>query len=348
MAGCFFFNDLEIFSAMSKFVETFFILVLILYPHVGGARDLYATEFEDFPVGDNKWANTDGWLSNDTTSGAQGILQDYLPGLPFGKTAFLGFTPPSSTLTTLARSINYDPATEGVHRLSFESYLGVQDSTNGRRDQFFISFYDIDGNFLAAIIFDNREAEGLMVRGQGRADGSIQSYATDVPFIRGDQVFDVVALQILRVEIDLATNTWSAQLDGLPLFSDAPFTDPSFAPLTLGATAAEWELTSPLTLLAGDNWLFVADWFVRTEPQGKEPFLIDTISRNPDGGTTISWTGEPGFDYQVFFSQDLKSWSGNLAGAAFTGVTSTGALTFTDSTPQTTHRFYRVERSVSP
>lgn len=348
MAGCSFLNDLETFSAMSKIIESILILALILCPHFGEARDLYTTDFEEFPVGDNKWANTEGWLSNDTSSGAQGILQDYIPGLPFGKTAFLGFEIPSSSLTTLARTINYDPATEGVFRISFESFLGVQDSTNGQRDQFFISFYDIDGNFLAAIIFDNRGAEGLMLRGQGRADGSIQSFDTGVPFIRGDQVFNVVSLQILRVEIDLATNTWSAQLDGLPLFTDSPFTDPSFAPLTLGATAAEWELSSPLTAFAGDNWLFVADWFVRTEPQGTEPFLIDTISRNPGGGTTVSWLGEPGFDYQIFHSGDLETWSEDLPNSTFPGITASGPLSFTDPNPSGTRRFYRVERSVSP
>lgn len=312
------------------------------------AGDLYLTDFEEFPVGDNLWAGTEGWISNDLSSGAQGILEDFVSELPLGKTAYLGFDPPSSMLTTIARPVDYDPAAGGFPCVEFDSFLGVQDSLNGRRDQFFVSFYDISGRFLASIVFDNTGSTADMLRWQGRADGSIQSTDTGTDFIRGDQLFGLISLQILHVRIDLANNTWSAHLDGIPLFTEAPFTDPALAPLTLGSVAAEWELVSESPDFAGDNWLFVADWFVRTAPKGIEPFLIDSKSVNSAGETIITWHGDPGFDYQVEYSSDLVTWHSDLPGSSFPGIMTSGTLTFTDTALIPTRRFYRVGRSVTP
>ena len=86
-----------------------FFLLFLLASRVSGG-DLYTTDFEAFPVGDNQWAGTEGWISNDTTSGAQGIVQDFVAELPLGKTAYLGSDPPASVFTTVARPVNYDPA----------------------------------------------------------------------------------------------------------------------------------------------------------------------------------------------------------------------------------------------
>lgn len=324
-------------------LTTLFTLTLLLPIH---AADLYSTDFEAFPVGNNQWAGTEGWISSDPTSGAQGIIQDPVENLPLGKTAYLGFEQPAATLTRVYRTINYNPIPSGVPRIEFESFLGIQDSTNNQRDQFFISFYDIAGNFLAAINFDNTSSNTLLWR--GLSDGSVQTVETGVPFIRGDQTLGFVALQILACQIDLATNLWSAQLDGIPLFTEVPFTDSDFAPLTLGSIAAEWELTSPFTALAGDNWMLVADWFIHSAPQGSTPFLVDSVSRSPVGQTSLSWLGEPGFDYKISYSNDLHIWFENLPNSTFPDITTTAPLTFLDpdTTPQRRH--YRVERTPSP
>jgi hypothetical protein len=314
----------------------------------GQAADLYSTDFENFTVGDNLWAGTEGWISNDTTSGAQGIVQDYVHELPLGKTAYLGFEPPVSTITQVARLVNYNPQVGGLPCVEFESFLGVQDSTNGRRDQFFASFYDIAGNFLAAIVFDNRNAAPAMLRWQAKEDGSVQSIPTGVPFLRGDQVLGFVSVQILFVRIDLEENRWSAELDGIPLFIDAPFTDSAFEPLTLGSAAAEWEIAGQFPLSAGDNWLFVADWFLRSAPSDNGPPEILSISRNPAGETTLTWQGEPGFDYQIEYSSALKIWHTDLPASAFPGITASGPIEFTDLEAGQPERYYRVRRSVSP
>jgi hypothetical protein len=312
------------------------------------AADLYTTDFEDFPIGDNLWSSTDGWLSNDSTSGAQGIVQDFVGELPLGKTAYLGFERPATTFTTVARPVNHDPRSGGFPVVEFESFLGVQDSTNGGRDQFFVSFYDISGTFLAAVVFDNRNTNPEMLRWKANADGSIQSIPTGVPFTRGSQVLAFIALQILFTRIDLENNSWSAYLDGIPLFVDAPFTASALAPLSLGSAAAEWEVAGTSPLEAGNNWLFVADWIVRSVPRDNGPPRIDSVSRTAAGATVLTWLGEPGYDYLIEYSPDLKQWQNDLPNAAFPGITTSGPLEFTDTTTGQAGRYYRVRRAISP
>jgi hypothetical protein len=305
------------------------------------AGTLYSTDFESFTVGENQWAGTDGWRSNDTSSGAQGILQNHVSNLPLGKTAYLGYDPPASAFTTVFKPVNYDPATGLIPVVEFDSFLGIQDSTNTRRDRFHVSFYNMTGGFLAAICFDN--TLGKVVR----YDGIVQA-DTGIQFVRGNQTLGFVALQILTARIDLLNNRWSASLDGIPLFSNMPFTATTEA-RTLGSVAAEWEIavTSPF-LAPGNNWLFVADLALRTVPSGIEPFRISSVVRDPAGQTTLTWPGEPGFDYRVFYSDDLMTWRGDLPGASFPGVSNTAELSFVDADAAPKARFFRVSRTPSP
>ena len=128
---------------------------------------LYETDFESFPVGDNKWANFDGWLSNDTSSGAQAIDQDIIVGGGLGRTAALGFKRPNFTFTSVFRPINYDPAVGGNPLIEFQTLFGIEDSTNGRRDNFFISFYNINGNLLASLRLANGNNDSASGGGRG-------------------------------------------------------------------------------------------------------------------------------------------------------------------------------------
>ncbi len=317
---------------------------LTLLIHSGSARAalLYGTDFEAFNVGDNLWAGTDGWQGNDTTSGAQGILQDFVGNLPLGKTAYLGYNPPSGAFTTVFRKIDHDPVASGIPVVSFDSFLGVQDSTHGQRDRFYISFYNIAGDFQAALCFDN--TDGRIYR-----ENAVSRVHTGVEFIRGNQLLGFVSLQLLDVRIDLAANQWSASIDGIPLFNGADFAAAGGLQ-NLGAIAAEWEIakTSP-TLAPGNNWLFVADWYVRSVPQGVEPFTIESFSREHNGGAaTIVWRGQPGFDYRVEHSDNLLTWHDDLPGSSFPGIVDDAPLEFSDASATPRRRFYRVVRSPTP
>lgn len=327
-------------------------LLLLATAAITGAGELYSTDFETFMVGDNTWAGTEDWLTDDETSNVQGIIFDYAPSLGLGKTAFLGQVQPLAPFTSVFRPVNYDPAVGNIPWVEFESFLGVQDSTNGYRDRFYISFYNIDGKFLSAIAFDLTGVDPDNPNGKvKRDDGLVETPLEDtgVPLILGGQVpgLEYVELQILFAEIDLVANTWSASLEGIPLFTDKEFTATGF-PRTLSSVAAEWELQIPDPSSHGDNWLFVADWAVRTAPRGIEPFVIETITRNPADETTITWHGDPGFDYQVRYSADLVTWHEDLPDSEFPDVTTAGTLSFTDTDGDPRKRFYAVRRSVTP
>jgi hypothetical protein len=313
----------------------FVLLTHLLATAPVGAGTLYATDFEAFRAGDNLWAGTQGWLASNTTSGVQGILQNPVQDLPLGKAAFLGFATPAAALTVVYRPMNFNPVASGQPRVEFESLLGVQDSTNGRRDRFHLTWYNIGGDFLAALTFDNTTGKVLSDDGTTVRDSG-------VTFLKGDPLLGLAALQLLHVGIDFHLNRWSASLDGVPLF-DRTFTVTGKA-LTLGTLAVEWEIASGSPGTAGNNWLLVADWLVASIPPG--PFQMLGVARDPAGTATVTWPGHPGFDYQVQDSTDLVIWGKALPGSTIPANPTEGTLSFSDPTAATRpKRFYRVVRT---
>ena len=174
------------------------------------AELLYSTDFEAFTIGPDHWVGTEGWLGNSTGVGAHGIDHDQVVAL--GKTAYLGFNQPTDTLVSVYKRLDHDPVARQTARIQIDTLLGIEDSTNGHRDSFFISIYNIDGWFLGAVRFANE----IPSFGVWRLDGPNQ-YDTGVEFIHGE-------LHLLFIEIDLQNNLWRADLDGIPLFAGRQFT----------------------------------------------------------------------------------------------------------------------------
>jgi hypothetical protein len=319
---------------MLRFPSLLLVALTLLAAPASPAGTLYSTDFEPFPAGDNLWAGTQGWLSTNTTGGVQGILQDPVKDLPLGRTAFLGFALPATALTTVYRPLNFDPVASGQPRVEFESLLGVQDSTNGRRDRFHLTFYNIAGDFLAALTFDNTTGKVLSDDGATVSDSG-------VPFLKGDPLLGLAALQILHLRIDFDLNRWSARLDGILLF-DRTFTVTG-KPRTLGTLAAEWEIPSGLPAQAGNNWLLVADWLIASIPPGE--FQALGLTRTAGGTATVTWPGHPGFDYQVMDSTDLLTWGKSLPGSSITANPTEGILSFSDPAPALPRRFYKIVRT---
>lgn len=302
------------------------------------AGTLYSTQFEEFTVGNNRWGGSFGWGSTNAINGVQGIMQDPVADLPLGKAAYLGYASPSTTLTLVYRSVNHDPLTTGYPEVQFDCLVGVQDSTNSKRDRFSISFNNMAGSFLAAVIFDNTTGKVL-------TDDGVLIRDTGIAFLRGDQILGIAALQVLTVSINFSKNEWSAELDGIPLFHQK-FTSLQVAK-NLGPIAAEWAVAGGSAGQHGDNWLLVADWLVASIPP--ERFAIESTAKLPNGGAQLGWRAHPGFDYQVQFSTDLKSWSNILPGSRFAENITAGLLTYFDLTsPAPAQRFYRVQRTPTP
>ena len=302
------------------------------------AGTLYSTQFEEFTVGNNLWGGNNDWVTNNSNNGVQGIMQDPVADLPLGKAAYIGYAPPNKTLTFVYRSVSHDPVATGYPEVQFDCLLGVQDSTNSKRDRFYISFYNIPGAFLAAVVFDN-------TTGKVMTDDGVTVRDTGVTFVRGDQLLGIAALQALSASINFSKNEWSAELDGVPLFTQK-FTSVQ-ATMNLGPVSAEWEVASGSPGQAGNNWLLVADWLVASIPP--EPFSLLPVNRLVGEGSLLRWPAHPGFDYQVQFTSDLKSWSTALPGSRFASNKITGLLSFTDSTlPAPSQRYYRVRRTPTP
>lgn len=298
---------------------------------------LYRTDFETFASGNDKWVGTDGWIGNCTGLGVHGIDQDVIPGGGMGKTAFIGFSQPSATLAFVAKPIHYSPQPGDLPMVRVETLVGIQDSVaKAARDSFFVSIYNSAGGYLAGIRFDNRTA----TYGIWRADGANADHDTGMIFYRGE-------LHLLSLEIHLPTNRWSAELDGIPLFANAPFTATT-RPVAFGFLAYEWQLGAATAAGYGDNWMMVADTVVRSVPLAIEPFRLTAFTRSA-AGATLAWPGQKGFDYQIEYSRDLVTWYRDLPGAVFAGLTADQPLTFHDpAAAGAAGRFYRVGRSESP
>ena len=303
------------------------------------AETIYQTDFDNFPVGDDKWHGTDGWVSNATSGGVQAIDSDVIIGGGLGNTASLGFNRPPSTFTTVFRPMNVDPAEAGTGEVEIELLMGIQDSTNNIRDSFYVSIYNMDGDFLGSLRFSNEDAS----YGIWRSDGT-EVIDTGIDFIRGE-------LHVIDISLNLEANLWSASIDGLPMFTDETLTSRSNRERTLGPLAIEWQLSQRFASLHGDNWFLLADLRVDTaieapDPVGTEPFAITEISKGADGQVTVHWPGDPGFVYQVEYSEDLQTWKRDLPASLISAASSSGSMSFADNEPGNS-RHYRVIRSVA-
>jgi hypothetical protein len=301
------------------------------------AEILYETDFDDFPTGPNAWAGTQGWISNDTTSGAQSIDEEVVPAL--FKTASLGFSQPLNDFTFVALNLGYDHLASSAPVVEIDALMGIEDSTNGRRDDFYLSIYNSSGNSLASIRFDNQSPDALNSQfGIWREDGVLQ-FDTLTDFFPGE-LFNLI------VTIDLANNTWSADIfllsdsPPLPLFTDAPFTATN-DPIDLGFLAFEWNLSSLTPFGHGDNFLLVAD--VTVQSLVDAPELLVTSEFDDGGAISLSWETADGWTDQVEYSSDLVTWLSDLPNSTFTAP---GPASFTTpGDPQVPLRYYRVRRT---
>jgi hypothetical protein len=303
---------------------------MAVLPVWGGV--LYRTDFENFTSGDDKWVGTEGWVGNNTGRAVHGIDQDVIAGGGLGKTAFIGFSQPASTLVFVAKPINYNPQSSDFPLVRVETLVGIQDSfAKTARDSFFVSIYNSSGLYLAGIRFDNRPA----TYGIWRADGANPDHDTGVIFYRGE-------LHLLSFIVNLPANLWSAELDGVPLFEKAPFT----ATTSTVGFGYQWQLGAAAATGYGDNWMLVADTVVRSVPLGIEPFQISSMTRT--AATTLTWPAQKGFDYQIEYSHDLIDWRKDLPAMSFPAILTDQTLTFQDTASGVPRRFYRVLRMESP
>ena len=303
----------------------------LLQPTTAAERELYATDFSEFPVGEDQLAGQNGWTGTNQGQQVHGIDSNVALGI--GNTAYLGSNRPDigTDFVSVSRALSEgaEPATTNVR---FETVFGITESLDGGNDVFAFAFFNEQGDFLAAIQFDTTEAD----YGIWTDDGNELVY-TDEAYLAG-------ILHHLRIEIDLESNQWSADLDDIPLFENALFTTTT-AERNLGEVAVEWQITDISD--PGDNWLLFDDWsLVSLEDTSEIPderFQITQISIGEDGARHLEWPAVQGISYQVEVSTNGEEWNRDLPDSLITADESSTTLTYIDRTENSEdQRLYRI------
>lgn len=293
---------------------------------------VYATDFEDFPVGTDQLVGTEEWQGTFEGTESHGIDENQIEGA--GKSAYVGFglpvtgDPDSGLVVSAFRPINLDPVNDGFSLVRFQSVVAFFDSTTSQYDSFYISAYDQSGNFLSGLVFDNTEE----FFGIWRYDGS-EFHDTGI-------FFDHEVAYEVQLDIDFKANRWSADLDGQALFEDETFSTASLNN-GLGDFSFEWELTDPSN--PGDNWMSFDDVIVQRfagsgnpEPEPPKTLEIESFALN-GGQVEFSWAASSGQSYRIQSSTDLVEWV-NFP-QTVTPSDSTGLFSTSASGP---NRYFRV------
>ncbi|MEJ6578836.1 MAG: hypothetical protein QNL33_10505 [Akkermansiaceae bacterium] len=70
---------------------------------------------------------------------------------------------------------------------------------------------------------------------------------------------------------------------------------------------------------------------------------------SPSGQPSFQFTGEPGWTYQVEYTNVFSDWLNDLPGSRFEITSESQSIEFTDESNRTLpSRFYRVVREVTP
>ena len=305
---------------------------------------IYFTDFEDAPSGDDQLVGYDDWNGSPTNRGCHGIDSEAVPGL--GKSAFIGYNSPGNSRTSavVLRPIPHDPVATGRPIIRLVAAIGLNDSDDDSpfggdpdRDSFFIAFFNSGGQGLASLNYNNTEdAFGLW-----RNDG-IDTFDTEEEFIRNE-------VQILVAEIDFLSNTWSVDLGGFQIFRDQPFTAKNGVDMDLGGIAITWQRSQGSNW--GNNWMLFDEWAVYADTSKlaipKDNFHINSITRSGAGNITLEWKSQPGFLYQVEYSDDMINWKSDLPNSLIEEPVDR-ETSYTDiTTAQTRVRGYRITRGAA-
>jgi hypothetical protein len=314
------------------------LFIILLAWHTAFGETLYSTDFEEFNVGDNQWTADSAWGTDNTRRGVD-FIDDLAFNQALGKTAGLGLNRPSRNRVRILTQTPHDHVTSGESIIEIETLISVKDSDNSYRDDFFFSIYNSSGVRLASIRIDNEDpaASGSNF-GFWREDG-LSQFDTESNFIH-EELYD------LFIIIDLASNTWSASINGSPLFENATFTNAETGPaINLAAVGFEWALTSKNPFLFGDNFLLVADLrIVSLAPDTSPEFKIE-MNENLD--PVLVWHGFAGPTYQIEYSDTLApgSWKDDLPDSTFTTTELSKQFRFEPPANSLFKRFFRVAQS---
>lgn len=261
---------------------------------VGAAtRVLYETRFEKTQGFDETLTliGQDGWVG--FGSGGNGLVSDFFPGE--GQNAFVGFVAPTNNgdFLNVWRPLNYAPGPTNPPVVRFSVLMSIEDSSaRANRDDFRWSVYNVKGDRLFTIDFDNDSLGVNYLLDDGNFVSTGRSFTNSQPYR-------------LEVQIHFATNRWSASLGGLGLVTNLPVTTKG-ATLDFGDADAVWAIRTPGS--PGDNFMVFDNYRVEVETSVSEPPRLEPLGKLPPNGFVVRCRGTTGLTYVLQASGDLKAW----------------------------------------
>jgi hypothetical protein len=299
-----------------RFLLHFLLLVttlLAVNPRCAVAMVIYYTGFE---AGEGynislHLVGQDGWRK--IGSGGNGLLTGVFPGR--GQQAFIGYALPALGDSYL---FVYQPINKALPRAQFSVTVSIVDSTTTNRDDFYWSLYNQEGDELFSIDFDNFDL-GIYYY----LDGTNSRVWSGLEFTNG------VAYP-LRVDLDFASNRWSATFNGALLATNQPITTIG-SPLNLGDMDAGWIIYDPS--VPGDNYMVFDDYLITASLPPPQLRLLGMLGIEP----VMRLSGSPDMVFTIEASTNLMRWV-----PLKTNVTTGGFFDYVDDgATGLPRRFYR-------
>ena len=268
-------------------------------------------------VGQNSWVG-DG-------SGGNGILTNFFTGQK--QQAYVGFSPPGPGDDALFvwRPINFNPVNAGLPIVTFSVLMRIADSDNDEYDYFRWSVYNIQGDRLFSIEFDNYE---LVVNYQLNGTSPL---VTNVAAFLPDQDYT------LNVTMNFASNRWSATL-GNALIATNKAISTTTGLLNLGDVDAVWLVYD--TNAPGNNYMLFDNYRITAEALTVTPVppsQMQFLGRTAQGWTLLRTLGSDGTRWSIDTTTNFVNWT-----PLVTNTISSSYFDHVDMTAATfSRRFYR-------
>ena len=228
--------------------------------------------------------------------GGNGLVDNFFDGE--GQQAFIGNTPPESEETveffSLLTFLNITNFTAEAPIVRFNVTMEIVDSTNGNRDNFRWSTYNVAGDRLFSLDFDN--------------ETKVINYALDDDqgLVPTEFTFDHFGIYDLEVDMNFLNNVWCASVNGTVVVNGQPLTTKE-AELTLSDIDAVWAIFQPES--PGDNYMLFDNYRISRLGLPSTPPRVEARGVLTGGHFVLRVFGEPNTDYRVEVTEDFIHWT---------------------------------------
>lgn len=291
-------------------------------PAMAASTNIFSTQFETTEGYDINFEliGQAEWLGEG--SGGNGLVTNFIAGQ--GQQAYIGFFPPAANDDALFvwRPLNFAPLAAGLPVVQFSALISFVDSANEEYDNFQWRVYNIQGQRLFTLDFDNYFTDvSYQLDGTNTLVQTGFSFSHDVEYV-------------LTVTMNFSANRWSARLGNSLLATNQPITTVNAA-LTLGDVDAVWWVFDPER--PGDNFMLFDNYQITAELPSPPPPQLQLLGRTGDGQTLLRVTGQENARFALEASTNWTHWI-----ALKTNPISGGSFDYVDvaaaAFPQ---RFYR-------